>query len=393
MEEREKSVTKYYFDNSATTRMNDSVLAAMIPYFQDVYGNPSSIYTLGRDAREGYIHASEQTANSIGAEASEIYFTSGGSESDNWALKCGAAYMRKEGKNHIISTAFEHPAILQSLKLLENNGVKVTYIKPDHNGIIEPAKVEAAITDDTGLISIMFVNNEIGTIQPIERIGELCRSKGILLHTDAVQAVGNVPIDVRKCNIDLMSISGHKINGPKGVGILYMRQGLWLDPLIDGGGQEKGRRAGTENVPGIVGFGVAIQEATNLVDKKQCKLRPMQKRIMEELEKIPGCHLVGSRNERICTNINICVEALEAKKIVYELDNNYGVAISSVSACGCKESRPSHVLMSMGYDEESSKSSIRITMSMDTTESEVDILIEAVKDTIQRLRRQVKNES
>ena len=385
--QRECSVTKYYFDNSATTRVSDTVLQAMLPYFQKVYGNPSSIYTLGREARDGYIHAVHQTAVALGADDSEIYFTSGGSESDTWALKSGASYMAQKGKKHIISASFEHPAILKNLQKLEQQGFKITFVNPESNGIIRPESIKEAIREDTGLISIMFVNNETGMIQPIEQIGALCGDKNILFHTDAVQAIGNVAVDVKKLHIDLLSASGHKIHGPKGVGILYMKKGLWLDPLIAGGGQEKGRRAGTENIPGIVGFGTAIQEATEMLEEKEKHLKPLQRSIYEAFRNEEGCTLVGKLENRICTNINLCVQGVEAKKIVYALDNDFGIAISSVSDCGCKESRPSHVLMSMGYDEEEAKSSIRITMSKNTTEKEVQILINALRRTIKKLRR------
>ena len=295
--------------------------------------------------------------------------------------------MAQKGKKHIISASFEHPAILKNLQKLEQQGFKITFVNPESNGIIRPESIKEAIREDTGLISIMFVNNETGMIQPIEQIGALCGDKNILFHTDAVQAIGNVAVDVKKLHIDLLSASGHKIHGPKGVGILYMKKGLWLDPLIAGGGQEKGRRAGTENIPGIVGFGTAIQEATEMLEEKEKHLKPLQRSIYEAFRNEEGCTLVGKLENRICTNINLCVQGVEAKKIVYALDNDFGIAISSVSACGCKESRPSHVLMSMGYDEEEAKSSIRITMSKNTTEKEVQILINALRRTIKKLRR------
>lgn len=386
MKERECSETKYYFDNSATTRVSDAVLEAMLPFFQECYGNASSIYTLGRNAREAYIMAARQTAEALGAEESEIYFTSGGSESDNWALKSGAAFIAESGKRHIISSEFEHPAVLNTLKRLESQGFGVSLVKPDRNGIIEIDELRRMMRPDTGLVSIMSVNNETGMIQPIGQIGRLCRDAGILFHTDAVQAVGNIEIDVRRQNIDLLSASGHKIHGPKGIGILYMRKGLWLDPLIDGGGQEKGRRGGTENIPGIVGIGAAMKEAVENMDQKQRRLRRFQKKMLLEFERIPDCELVGTLADRVCTNLNLCVKGVEAKKVVYGMDNDFGVAISSVSACGCKESRPSHVLLSMGYNEENAKSSIRITMSINTTEHEVDILIASLKKTISDLR-------
>lgn len=386
MKERECSETKYYFDNSATTRVSDAVLEAMLPFFQECYGNASSIYTLGRNAREAYIMAARQTAEALGAEESEIYFTSGGSESDNWALRSGAAFIAESGKRHIISSEFEHPAVLNTLKRLESQGFGVSLVKPDRNGIIEIDELRRMMRPDTGLVSIMSVNNETGMIQPIGQIGRLCRDAGILFHTDAVQAVGNIEIDVRRQNIDLLSASGHKIHGPKGIGILYMRKGLWLDPLIDGGGQEKGRRGGTENIPGIVGIGAAMKEAVENMDQKQRRLRRFQKKMLLEFERIPDCELVGTLADRVCTNLNLCVKGVEAKKVVYGMDNDFGVAISSVSACGCKESRPSHVLLSMGYNEENAKSSIRITMSINTTEHEVDILIASLKKTISDLR-------
>lgn len=386
MKERECSETKYYFDNSATTRVSDAVLEAMLPFFQECYGNASSIYTLGRNAREAYIMAARQTAEALGAEESEIYFTSGGSESDNWALKSGAAFIAESGKRHIISSEFEHPAVLNTLKRLESQGFGVSLVKPDRNGIIEIDELRRMMRPDTGLVSIMSVNNETGMIQPIGQIGRLCRDARILFHTDAVQAVGNIEIDVRRQNIDLLSASGHKIHGPKGIGILYMRKGLWLDPLIDGGGQEKGRRGGTENIPGIVGIGAAMKEAVENMDQKQRRLRRFQKKMLLEFERIPDCELVGTLADRVCTNLNLCVKGVEAKKVVYGMDNDFGVAISSVSACGCKESRPSHVLLSMGYNEENAKSSIRITMSINTTEHEVDILIASLKKTISDLR-------
>lgn len=393
MKECECSKTKYYFDNSATTRVSDTVLKKMMPFFQECYGNASSIYTLGRDAREAYISALRQIAAALGAEESEIYFTSGGSESDNWALKSGAAFMAESGKKHIISSEFEHPAVLNSLKSLKKQGFEVSLVRPDRNGIIELEEIKKAVRQDTGMVSVMSVNNETGMIQPIEKIGDFCRKQGILFHTDAVQAIGNIEIDVQKQNIDLLSASGHKLHGPKGIGIMYMRKGLWLDPLIDGGGQEKGRRGGTENIPGIVGMGAAMQEATEKMYEKQEYLRRFQKKILSAVTEIPDCKLVGSMENRVCSNINLLVKGVEAKKIVYGLDNDYGVAISSVSACGCKESKPSHVLMSMGYGEQDAKSSIRITMSVYTTEKEVDILTASLKKTIYSLRGEVQNEN
>ena len=330
--------------------------------------------------------AARQTAEALGAEESEIYFTSGGSESDNWALKSGAAFIAESGKRHIISSEFEHPAVLNTLKRLESQGFGVSLVKPDRNGIIEIDELRKMIRPDTGLVSIMSVNNETGMIQPVGQIGRFCRDAGILFHTDAVQAVGNIEIDVHRQNIDLLSASGHKIHGPKGIGILYMRKGLWLDPLIDGGGQEKGRRGGTENIPGIVGIGAAMKEAVENIDQKQKRLRRFQKKMLLEFERIPDCELVGTLKNRVCTNLNLCVKGVEAKKVVYGMDNDFGVAISSVSACGCQESRPSHVLLSMGYNEEDAKSSIRITMSINTTEHEVDILIASLKKTISDLR-------
>ena len=374
-----------YADNAATTQVSDEVLEAMLPWLKEGYGNPSSIYEKGRQAGHAIEDARKKMADALGALPQEIYFTGCGSEADNWALKGVMHKLAPKGKKHCITTAFEHHAILHSCAALEKEGFEVTYLPVGPLGLITPEQVAQAIRPDTGLVSIMYANNEIGTIQPISEIGKLCRERGILFHTDAVQAVGNVPIDVVKQNIDMLSMSGHKIHAPKGVGALYMKKGIVIPNLIDGGEQERGRRAGTENVASIVGLGRAIELACADIPGKIAKVTPMRDRIIDSLSDIPMCRLNGDRTRRLMGNVNMSFVGAEGEAILLGLDLR-GICASSGSACTTGSLDPSHVLLALGLCHEVAHGSLRLTISDWTTEEDVDHIIASVKEVIAKTR-------
>ena len=375
-----------YADNSATTKLSPVVLEKMMPYLTEVYGNPSSLYRIGGRAKEAVEAARENIARNLGAKRpSEIYFTSGGSESDNWALKGAAHALRSKGKNHIITSKFEHHAILHTCEALEKEGFEVTYLDVYENGIVHPEDVESAIKDTTAIVSIMYANNEIGTIQPIPEIGEICRRHKVLFHTDAVQAAGYVKINVEEQNIDLLSMTAHKIHGPKGCGLLYVRQGVKLENLIEGGAQERGRRAGPENVAGIVGLDAALQLAVDTMDERCAKLSVLRDRLIDELLKIERSRINGDRVKRLPNNVNMCFEGIEGESLLLKLDLN-GVSASSGSACTSGSLDPSHVLLSIGLPHEIAHGSTRMTFSEDTTEEDIDYIAKIVPEIVSYLR-------
>jgi len=374
-----------YADNAATTAVSEEVLEAMLPYFRTAYGNASSIYKLGRDAQRDVELAREKVAKAIGAEPREIYFTSCGSESDNWAIKGTAEMMAKKGKKHIITSVFEHHAVLHTCEYLEKHGFEVTYVPVSDKGLIDPEDVRKAIREDTALVTIMYANNEIGTIQPIEEIAAVCSEKGVLFHTDAVQAVGHVEIDVRRQGIDMLSLSGHKIHAQKGIGALYIRKGLVLPNLIHGGGQERGKRAGTENVPAIVGLGVAIEAATRNIAEKADIITPRRNRLIDGLLEIPYTRLNGDREKRLPGNLNISFEGIEGESLLLMLDIN-GICASSGSACTSGSLDPSHVLLSIGLVHAVAHGSLRLSIEEDVTDEDVDYILETVPKVVERLR-------
>lgn len=374
-----------YADNSATTKISKEVLDAMMPYLTEGYGNPSSIYKLGRDSKRAIETAREKCAAALGCTPSEIYFTGGGSESDNWALIGTAHKLAPTGKKHIITTAVEHHAILHTCAALEKEGFEVTYLPVDSEGKISLTELENAIRPDTALVSIMYANNEIGVINPISEIGKICRKKGVLFHTDAVQAVGNVPINVTEQSIDMLSLSGHKIHAQKGVGILYIRKGINLPNLINGGGQERSKRAGTENVPAIVGLGVALENAVSDIPGKIEKVSKMRDRLIDGLLKIERTRLNGSRTDRLCGNVNISVEGVEGESLLLSLDLK-GICASSGSACTSGSLDPSHVLLALGLPHEVAHGSLRLSISDETTDEDIDYILEVVPEVVERLR-------
>lgn len=374
----------YYFDNSATTKLDPKVLKSMMPFLKENYGNPSSIYSLGRKSKDAIENAREQVAKSLGCKRKDIFFTSSGSESDNWAIK-GVALANKEKGKHIITTNIEHHAVLHTCEYLEKQGFEVTYLPVKENGIVDINKVKKAIKKDTILISVMYANNEIGTIQPIEEIGRIAKEKGIYFHTDAVQAVGNLEIDLEDLDVDLLTLSGHKLNGPKGVGVLYIRDGVKIDNLIHGGGQEKGKRASTENVANIVGLGTAIELATDNIKKKHLiKLR--EKCIEGIMDKIPDTILNGDKEKRLPGNVNVCFRYIEGESILLMLDQ-LGICASSGSACTSGSLEPSHVLLAIGLKHEVAHGSLRLSFSKDNTEKEVEYLLEVLPGIVERLRK------
>lgn len=376
---------KIYADNAATTKMSRTAIEAMIPCMEEVYGNPSSLYEIGQNAKEVLDGARNTAAKCLGCDPYEIIFTSGGSEADNQAIVSAAMLGAKKGKLHIISTAFEHHAVLHTLKKLEGEGFKVTLLDVHENGIVTPEQVAEAITDETCLVTIMYANNEIGTIQPIKEIGAVCREKGVIFHTDAVQAAGHLHIDVNEQNIDMLSLSGHKFHGPKGSGILYSRRGILLTNIIEGGGQEKGKRAGTENIPGIVGMVAALEEACAGIDEYAAKLTPLRDRLIEGLNKIPYSELNGDAVQRVPGNVNFCFEGVEGESILLLLDDK-GISVSSGSACTSGSLDPSHVLLSIGRPHEVAHGSVRITLGEDADEEQVDYIIKSVGEVIEYLR-------
>ena len=373
-----------YLDNAATTKTAPEVVEAMLPYFTEHFGNPSSVYSVGSSNKEVIMKQRETIARALGAKTDEIYFTAGGSESDNWALKATAEAYGSKGK-HIITTKIEHHAILHTGEYLEKRGYEVTYLDVDENGIVSPEAVEAAIRPDTILISIMFANNEIGTIEPIKEIGEIAHKHGILFHTDAVQAAGYVKIDVQKENIDLLSMTAHKLHGPKGCGLLYIRKGVRIENLICGGAQERNKRAGTENVAGIVGLDAALQLAVDGMDERNAKLEKMRDRLIDGLLKIERSRINGDRVHRLPGNVNMCFEGIEGESLLLRLDLK-GVSASSGSACTSGSLDPSHVLLAIGLPHEIAHGSMRLSFSDDNTEEDIDYILEIVPEIVSYLR-------
>jgi len=374
-----------YADNAATTQISKEVLDAMMPWLTEGYGNPSSIYELGRTAGFAIEDARKQVAAALGAQPAEIYFTGCGSESDNWAIKGAAHKLAAKGKKHLITTVFEHHAVLHTCAALEKEGFEVTYLPVDRNGLITAQQVADAIRPDTALVSIMYANNEIGTIMPIPEIGALCRERGVWFHTDAVQAVGNIEIDVAAQNIDMLSLSGHKIHAPKGVGALYLKKGIVLPNLIDGGEQERGRRAGTENVASIIGLGRAMEIACADIPAKISKVTPLRNKMIDELLTLPMSRLNGDRERRLAGNANLSFVGAEGEALLLGLDMA-GVCASSGSACTTGSLDPSHVLLALGLSHEVAHGSLRITISDWTTPEEVDHIIDSVKAVVTRTR-------
>ena len=374
-----------YADNAATTRVLDEVLEAMLPYFTEQYGNASSIYALGRNARKAVELSREKIASAIGALPSEIYFTSGGSESDNWAIRGVCEKLAPKGKKHIITSVFEHHAVLHTCQALEKKGFEVTYIPVDEKGLINPEDIKKAMRDDTALVTIMFANNEIGTIQPIKEIADICHEHKVLFHTDAVQAVGNVEINVRDMGIDLLSVSGHKIHAQKGIGALYIRKGIVIPNLIYGGAQEKNKRAGTENTAGIVGFAKAMEIACADIPAKIEKVTAMRNRLIDGILKLPRTRLNGDRDKRLCCNCNISIEGVEGESLLLMLDL-HGICASSGSACTSGSLDPSHVLLALGLKHEVAHGSLRLSISDETTDEDIDYILEVIPAVVKRLR-------
>lgn len=374
-----------YADNAATTPVSKHVVEAMLPYMTEHYGNPSSLYSIGQTAHRAIEKARTQVASAIGADSREIFFTSCGSEADNWALKGCAALGAKKGKKHIITSKIEHHAILHTCAALEKEGFSVTYLDVYENGIVKPEDVANAITDDTCLVSIMYANNEIGTIQPIAEIGKICHEKGVLFHTDAVQAVGHVDIDVKRDNIDLLSMSGHKFHAVKGIGAMYCRKGLRLPNLIEGGAQESGRRAGTENVPSIVGMGVAIEDMCANLEENGKRVAALRDRLFEKLSVIPHSRINGDRVHRLPGNFSMCFEGVEGESMLLSLDM-VGVCASSGSACTSGSLDPSHVLLAIGLKHEVAHGSLRLSFSEDVTEEDIDYIAQVLPPIIEKLR-------
>ena len=374
-----------YFDHAATTSVKPEVLETMLPFFTEKYGNASSIYSLGRENKKAIDDAREKVAKALNALPKEIFFTSGGTEADNWALE-GIAFANQAKGKHIITTNIEHHAILHTCKFLEKQGFEITYIPVDNQGIVHIEDIAKAIRPDTILISVMFTNNEIGTIQPIKEIGALAKEKGICFHTDAVQAIGNIPIDVKDMNIDMLSLSGHKFYGPKGVGVLYIRDGVRIYPFMNGGAQERGKRASTENVAGIVGLGKAIELATENIEQYNAKLMKLRDRAIKEiLEKIPYSRLNGDEKNRLPGNVNISFEFIEGESILLMLDMK-GICASSGSACTSGSLDPSHVLLAIGLPHEIAHGSLRLTFGEENTDSDLDYLLETLPPIIEKLR-------
>lgn len=374
-----------YLDNAATTKTAPEVVDAMLPYFSEYYGNASTIYSLGAESKKAMDHARQTIADSLGAKPEEIYFTAGGSESDNWALKATAEAYASKGK-HIITTKIEHHAILHTCEYLEKRGFEITYLNVDRDGLISLDELKAAIRPDTILISVMFANNEIGTIEPIAEIGEIAKEHGVLFHTDAVQAYAQVPINVDEMHIDMLSASGHKLNGPKGIGFLYIRKGVKIRSFVHGGAQERSRRAGTENIPGIVGLGAAVERAMRIMDTKTRKEIELRDYLIGRLEnEIPHCWLNGHRTKRLPNNINFSFLFIEGESMLIMLDMK-GICASSGSACTSGSLDPSHVLLAIGLKHEEAHGSLRLTLSEESTKEEMDIVAEEVKKIVQRLR-------
>ena len=374
-----------YLDNAATTKTSEEVVAAMLPYFTEYYGNPSSVYEFASESKKAVSNARRTIAETLGAQENEIYFTAGGSEADNWALKATAEAYQSKGK-HIITTKIEHHAILHTAEYLEKRGFEITYIGVDENGVIKVDELEKAIRPDTILISVMFANNEIGTIQPIKEIGEIAKKHGVLFHTDAVQAYGQLPINVDELHIDMLSSSGHKLNGPKGIGFLYIRKGVKIRSFVHGGAQERKRRAGTENVPGIVGYGKAAEIAAKTMKERTAKEIELRDHLIDRvLAEVPYTRLNGHRSNRLPNNANFSFQFVEGESLLILLDNN-GICGSSGSACTSGSLDPSHVLLAIGLPHEIAHGSLRLTLSAETTMEDIDFVVDCIKQIIERLR-------
>lgn len=374
-----------YADNSATTNISDEVFEAMLPYLKDQYGNASSIYKLGRDAQKAIEESRAKVAKALNADPKEIFFTSCGTESDNWAIRGVCEKLKTRGKNHIITSVFEHHAILHTCQYMERQGYEVTYIPVSDKGLINPEDIRNAITDKTAIVSIMYANNEIGTIQPIEEIAEICHEKKVIFHTDAVQAVGNVEIDVKKQGIDMLSLSGHKIHAQKGIGAIYIKKGIVIPNLIYGGGQERGKRPGTENTAAIVGLGRAMEIAVQGIPEKNERVTKMRNRLIDGLLTIPNTRLNGDREKRLAGNCNISFEGVEGESLLLKLDE-HGIMASSGSACTSGSLDPSHVLLSLGLKHEVAHGSLRLSINNQNTEEDIDYILEWVPKVIEELR-------
>ncbi|MDD1728596.1 MAG: cysteine desulfurase NifS [Methanospirillum sp.] len=374
-----------YMDHSATTATDPEVVTVMIPWFSQGYGNPSSLYRIARESKKAVEEARNQVATALGAQPDEIYFTSGGTESDNWAIK-GIAFANRKKGNHIITSAIEHHAVLHTCEYLEKQGFSITYLPVDDTGQVRIEDLKAAITDQTILVTIMFANNEIGTIEPITEIGKVCREHGVYFHTDAVQAIGNVPIDVSAMQIDLLSLSAHKFYGPKGIGALYIRKGVRIDNLLHGGGQERRKRAGTENIAGIVGLGFAIGRAVSGMDERNKRVAALRDRLLAEiLETIPNTRLNGHPKERLPGNLNVSFDFIEGESMLLLLDH-FGICASTGSACTSGSLEPSHVLLATGLPAETAHGSLRLTLGAENTDDDVDYVIEHLRKVVVRLR-------
>lgn len=374
-----------YADNAATTKLSDAAKNKLIQVLDENYGNPSSLYTFGQKAKEVLEDARAKVAESIGAQPEEIIFTSGGSEADNQAIISAAEFGAKWGKKHIISSKFEHHAVLHTLERLEKEGYEITLLDVHEDGLVRPSEVADAIREDTALVTIMYANNEIGTVQDIKKIGEICREKKVTFHTDAVQAIGHIKVDVKADNIDMLSASAHKFHGPKGVGFLYVRKGIFVRNLIDGGAQERGRRAGTENVPSIAAAAEALKEAVEKIDSNAAHLIPIRDRIIDGLYEIPHSDLNGDKERRLPGNINFCFEGIEGESLLLLLDDK-GIAASSGSACTSGSLDPSHVLLAIGRVHDVAHGSLRLSIGEDITEEDADYIISSVKETVEYLR-------
>ena len=374
-----------YVDHAATTKMSETAKLAMLSAIEENWYNPSSLYTPGQQASGVLMDARVRISRCLGCLPKEIYFTSGGSEADNQAILSAAAIGKRQGKMHIISTAFEHHAVLHTLKKLEKEGFEVTLLDVGESGIVDPSQLEKAIRPDTALVTIMYANNEIGTIQPIQEIGAICRKNGVLFHTDAVQAVGHLPINIEKDQVDMLSLSAHKFNGPKGIGVLYAKTGVFLPNLIEGGGQERGKRAGTENLPAIVGMAAALEEACALQKERSIYVTKLRDQLIAGLKKISGALLNGDEIRRLPGNVNFCFPDTEAEGLLLLLDNK-GICASSGSACTSGFLDPSHVLLAIGRDPQTARGSLRLTLDYENTPEEVETIIEAVTDTVRILR-------
>ena len=374
-----------YLDNAATTKTSRTAIDAMLPFMDSIYGNPSSLHSVGQKAKEALVNARERIAKLLGCEAGEITFTSGGSEADNQAILSAARLGESKGKKHIISTLFEHHAVLHTLSKLEKEGFEITLLDVHENGLVTPKQVREAIREDTCLVTIMYANNEIGTVQPIKEIGAVCREKGVVFHTDAVQAVGHLHIDVKEQNIDMLSLSAHKFHGPKGIGALYARKGIRLTNLIEGGAQERGKRAGTENIPAIMGMAAALEEACSHIDENAEKLTALRDKLISGLSEIPHSILNGDSRKRLPGNVNFCFEGIEGESLLLLLDDK-GVYASSGSACTSGSLDPSHVLLAIGRVHDIAHGSLRLSLSEENTEEEIDYTINAVKEVVEYLR-------